>query len=48
MTRIAASVPRGIERAGSFRSPDMLAPAMIPVTAGKNSAKAVTADHPSS
>ena len=33
--------PEGIERAGSFKSPDMLAPAMIPVTAGKNSAKIV-------
>ena len=32
-------VPRGIERAGSRRSPDMLTPAMMPVTAGKKTAK---------
>ena len=34
MNAIDASVPVGIERAGFLRSPDMFAPAMIPVAAG--------------
>ncbi len=32
-------VPIGMDLLGSLRSPDMLAPAIIPVTAGKNIAK---------
>ena len=36
---MAARVPTGMEREGSLRSPDMLTPAIIPVTAGKNRAK---------
>ena len=40
----AASVPRGIERIGSLRSPDIFTPAMMPVTAGKKTAK--TAQNP--
>ena len=39
-------VPAGMERAGSFRSPDILAPAMIPVTAGKNRANMMSGDAP--
>ena len=33
--RMAQSVPDGIDFAGFFRSPDKLAPSMMPVTAGK-------------
>ncbi len=36
---MAAKVPLGMERLGSLRSPDMLTPAMMPVTAGKKRAK---------
>ena len=36
--RTAAIVPRGIDRAGFFRSPDIPTPERIPVTAGKNTA----------
>ena len=32
-------VPFGMATAGSFKSPDKLAPATIPVTAGKNTPK---------
>jgi len=39
LTPMAAIVPRGMLRRGSFSSPDMLAPAMIPVAAGKKTAK---------
>ncbi len=35
VTPTAHKVPRGMLRDGSFRSPDMLTPAMMPVTAGK-------------
>jgi len=38
VTTIELMVPNGIERRGSFKSPDKLAPAIIPVTAGKNTA----------
>lgn len=38
---IARIVPRGIEVDGSLRSPDMLAPAIIPVMAGKYTPKTV-------
>ena len=41
---MAAMVPTGIARLGSFRSPDMFTPAMIPVTAGKNTANTVQND----
>ena len=41
LTPIAMKVPFGIAMAGSFRSPLMLAPAVIPVTAGKNTANTV-------
>ena len=40
-TPMAAKVPRGIARVGSSRSPDMFTPAMMPVTAGKKTAKTV-------
>ena len=40
-TPSAQSVPSGMLDPGSFRSPDMLAPAVIPVTAGKKMAKVV-------
>ena len=33
-------VPFGMALLGSFRSPDMFAPAMMPVTAGENTARA--------
>ena len=39
LTAMAAIVPTGMLRRGSLRSPDMLAPAMMPVEAGKNTAK---------
>ena len=38
VTPIAAIVPCGIDLRGFSRSPDKLAPAIIPVTAGKNTA----------
>ena len=41
LTPIAMKVPFGIAMAGSFRSPLMLAPAVIPVTAGKKTANTV-------
>ncbi len=41
-------MPRGIDRAGDARSPDMLAPAMMPVTAGKKRANIVIALSPGS
>lgn len=40
-------VPRGMARAGSRRSPDMFAPAIIPVAAGKNRANMVKGLSPS-
>ena len=40
-TPTAANVTRGIERLGSARSPEKFTPAMIPATAGKNTAKTV-------
>ncbi|MEM6789927.1 MAG: hypothetical protein AAF715_20575 [Myxococcota bacterium] len=46
-TPIAQSVPRGIERRASLRSPLMPTPAMIPVTAGKNTAKTRAKGSPS-
>ena len=36
--RTAASVPRGMDVPGSFRSPDIPTPERMPVTAGKNTA----------
>ena len=42
---MAESVPTGMARLGSSRSPDMLTPAMIPVTAGKKTAN--TTQNPS-
>jgi hypothetical protein len=39
VTKIANNVPLGIDSAGSLRSPLKLAPATIPLTAGKNIAK---------
>ena len=36
---MAASVPSGMLLRGSASSPDMLAPAMMPVAAGKKTAK---------
>ena len=47
VNKIAQSVPRGIDRAGSLSSPDMFAPAMIPVAAGKNRANMVRKLSPS-
>jgi len=44
MTKVmpqASSVPCGMAMLGFFRSPDMFAPARIPVAAGKNTAKTV-------
>ncbi len=38
LSPIAASVPRGMFRRGFSSSPLMLAPARIPVAAGKNTA----------
>ena len=38
VTTTADRVPRGIDFDGLAKSPDMLAPAMMPVTAGKNRA----------
>ncbi len=43
---MASSVPRGMARLGFFNSPDMFAPAIIPVAAGKNTAKTVQKDMP--
>ena len=40
VTKIEAKVPTGKDCDGFLRSPDILAPAMTPVTAGKNTAKA--------
>lgn len=40
----ASKVPFGIELAGSFKSPEMLAPACSPVTDGKNIAKTLKND----
>lgn len=36
VNKIARIVPFGIAFCGSFKSPDILAPANIPVAAGKN------------
>ena len=36
---MALSAPTGMLRRGFFSSPDMLAPAMMPVVAGKKTAK---------
>ena len=38
---IALRIPTDRDRLGSFRSPDIAAPASIPVTAGKKMAKTV-------
>ena len=46
VTAMAAIVPAGIDFAGSRNSPDMFAPAMMPVTAGKNNANIVQNDSP--
>ena len=40
-TTTASRVPRGMLRPGFFRSPDMFAPAMMPVAAGKKTANTV-------
>lgn len=37
VVRVAASVPTGMDLCVSFRDADRFDPAMIPVTAGKNS-----------
>lgn len=37
VVKVAANVPMGIERWVSFSEADLLEPAIIPVTAGKNS-----------
>lgn len=39
VANIAKRVPLGMAVPGSFKSPDMFAPAIIPVVAGKNTAK---------
>ena len=39
VTAIALNVPTGIALRGFFKSPDKLTPAIIPVTAGKKTAK---------
>lgn len=36
VVRVAANVPTGIDRCVSFSEADLLEPAIIPVTAGKN------------
>ena len=38
---MASKVPHGMDLSGFLRSPDILAPAVIPVAAGKKIAKAV-------
>ena len=38
---VPANVPKGIERPGSFKSPDRPTPAVIPVNAGNMMAKTV-------
>ena len=41
VTAIAINVPLGILYDGSFKSPDILTPTSIPVTAGKNIEKTI-------
>ena len=43
----AMSVPFGIDFAGFDKSPDLLAPAMIPVQAGKKMASCTKKEEPS-
>ena len=46
LTPMAHIVPTAMLRRGSFKSPDMFAPAMMPVAAGKKTAKTIQNELP--